>query len=267
MVEVDRVLGQLPAPDRSTRDLLDDPGQLRDRRVGQPVGDRLGARRLEPRVAEVLDPRRLKRLEPLLLLGREMVGRRRVLGRDGARVGDDQRPDDPVAGQDAELLGDPCADVAAVDAVPLVPEPLHDRVERGRSALDAPARRQCWRREAEPGQRRDDDVERVLGATAMGLGVDERADHPGELDERARVAVGHEQRRRARNGRANVDEVDRLAVDVVVNCGNAFRRACWAAQSKSFAQRSARPRAYDVGRPRLQSETTSDGQRVLARRA
>ena len=107
----------------------------------------------------------------------------------------------------------PGPDVAAVDAVPLVPEPLHDLVERGSSPLDPETRASRRRREAEPGQRRDDDVERVLGASAVRFGVDERPDHPRELDERARVAVGHQQRRRVRHGRADVDEVIQLAVD------------------------------------------------------
>jgi hypothetical protein len=53
----------------------------------------------------------------------------------------------------------------------------------------------------------------------------------------------------------------------VVNGGNVFRKACCAGQSNSLAQRSASVRAYEVGTPRLQSATTSDGQRVFAIRA
>src|SRR6266511_1172718 len=53
----------------------------------------------------------------------------------------------------------------------------------------------------------------------------------------------------------------------VVNWGNVFRKASWAGQSNSLAQRSASVRAYEVGTPRLQSATTSDGQRVLTIRA
>ena len=137
MVDVDRVLGQLPGRIGPLADLLDDPGELHHRRVREPVGDRLRARRLEAEVAEVLDPRRLERLKSSLLFGRQVIGRRRVLGGDRARIGDDERADDPLAGQDAQLLGDAGPDVAAVDAVPLVPESLHDLVERGRSPLDA----------------------------------------------------------------------------------------------------------------------------------
>ena len=69
------------------------------------------------------------------------------------------------------------------------------------------------RREAEPGQRRHDDVERVLGTAAVRLRIDERADHPDGLDERARVAMEDEQGRRAGHGRSDVHEVDGLAVD------------------------------------------------------
>ena len=50
-------------------------------------------------------------------------------------------------------------------------------------------------------------------STAVRLGVDERPDHPDELHEGARVAVGHQQRRRVRNGGAHVDEVVQLAID------------------------------------------------------
>ena len=64
-----------------------------------------------------------------------------------------------------------------------------------------------------PGQRRHDDVERVLGTTAVRLRVHERADHPRRLDERARVAVEQEEGRGARDRRSDVHEVDRLAVD------------------------------------------------------
>jgi hypothetical protein len=53
----------------------------------------------------------------------------------------------------------------------------------------------------------------------------------------------------------------------VVNCGNVFKSACCAGQSNALAQWSASFRAYETGTPRLQSSTTSDGQRVLAIRA
>jgi hypothetical protein len=54
MVDVDRILGQFRGPDPSFADLLDDPGELHDRRVGEAVGDRLRPGRLEGEVAKVL---------------------------------------------------------------------------------------------------------------------------------------------------------------------------------------------------------------------
>ena len=81
-------------------------------------------------------------------------------------------------------------------------------------SADGPAGPRHGRREAEPGQRRHDDVEGVLGAAAVRDRIDERADHPDGLDERARVAVEDEQGRRTGHGRAHVDEVDGLAVDL-----------------------------------------------------
>ena len=214
MVDVDRILGQLAGRVRPFADLLDDPGELHDRRVGEPVGNRLWPGRLEGEVAEVPGARCLEGLQPLLLLGREVVGRWRVLRGDRPRIGHDQRADDPLPGEDAQLLGDARADVAAVHAVPLVAESEHDCVEGGCRLLDAKARPDDRRRKAEARKRRDHDVERVLCAAAVRLGVDERPDHAAELHERARVAVGQQQRGRLQHGRPDVNEVDWLPVDV-----------------------------------------------------
>ena len=57
-------------------------------------------------------------------------------------------------------------------------------------------------------------MEGVLGPAAVRLGVGERADHVEELGERARVGVQEQQRRRVLERRADVDEVDGLAVDL-----------------------------------------------------
>ena len=51
------------------------------------------------------------------------------------------------------------------------------------------------------------------GVAAVGARVGQRPDHPQELDRRARPAVGQDQRQRVRLGRADVQEVDVLAVD------------------------------------------------------
>ena len=57
-------------------------------------------------------------------------------------------------------------------------------------------------------------MERVLGPAAVRHRVGQRADHVEELGERARVGVQEQQRRGVRLGRADVDEVDGLAVDL-----------------------------------------------------
>ena len=57
-------------------------------------------------------------------------------------------------------------------------------------------------------------MERVGRVAAVRPRVGQRADHVEELDERARPAVDEQQRGRVRLGRPDVQEVDRLAVDL-----------------------------------------------------
>ena len=83
-------------------------------------------------------------------------------------------------------------------------------------ALPAPDRVGSQRRseqrglsgEPESGERRDHDVERVIGRTAVGDRVGERTDEPQKIDDRARPAVSEDQRQRVGVRRADVDEVD-----------------------------------------------------------
>ena len=93
-----------------------------------------------------------------------------------------------------------------------VPEPAHERVvgarRPGRSVQPAST---TGLAEAVAGRVGDHDVERVLGAAAVGDRVDERVDHVEVVDGRPGVGVREQQRRRARVRRAHVDEVDRLA--------------------------------------------------------
>ena len=63
------------------------------------------------------------------------------------------------------------------------------------------------------GQRRHHHVEGVLRPTAERRRIGEARDHVEELDDRARPAVGEQQRQGALVGRPGVDEVDRLPVD------------------------------------------------------
>ena len=146
---------------------------------------------------------------PGLLLVGQVVGGRGVRGRDGARVGGDQRGDHPVAGVEAQLLADAGTDVAADHRVPLVAEGAHDPVERVGGPDDVPAVARQRGREAEAGDRRHDDVERRT-VHRVGQGGREL----GELDERRGVPVAQQQRCRVLVAGAHVQPVDRLAVDV-----------------------------------------------------
>ena len=94
-------------------------------------------------------------------------------------------------------------------------------------------------RESVSGQRRDDEVERVLGAPAMRGRVGERADDLQLLDDRAGPAVGDDHGQRARVRGPHMDEVDVESVDV----GDELRQlvqACLARRaSRAATQRSA----------------------------
>ena len=68
--------------------------------------------------------------------------------------------------------------------------------------------------EAVAGQRRAHDVERVGGVAAVRGGIGERAEHLEELHDRARPAVGHDERERIGMRRADVEEVDTEPVDL-----------------------------------------------------
>jgi hypothetical protein len=122
--------------------------------------------------------------------------------------------DEPFGGVRREQLRDDRAPVAALGDVPPVAEPEHELVERGRHPGRGPAGRRRLAGEAVAGHRRQDEVEGVLGAAAVGRRVGERLDHLQELDDRAGPAVGHEQRDGVVVGRADVRELDVQPVDL-----------------------------------------------------
>ena len=104
--------------------------------------------------------------------------------------------------------------VSALRDVARVPQPLHEDVPRAADALQPPARLGRSRREAEARQRRNHDVEGVLGPAAVLRRIGERTDELDLLEDRARPAVRDDQRQRVRVAGADVDEVDVDAVDV-----------------------------------------------------
>ena len=94
----------------------------------------------------------------------------------------------PIRGRD---LGAP---VAALRAVARVAQATHQLDERPGDAPHVPAARARRLREAVTRQRGRDDVEGVGGVAAVSLRLGEPWDDVEELDDRARPAVGEEQR-------------------------------------------------------------------------
>jgi hypothetical protein len=147
------------------------------------------------------------------VFGRHAVEPRRVAGGEREHLGHVHAHDmlwiDPP-----DLRGDHRAGVVAGCAVTLVAEAVHQRGPGRGGPLGAPAPAGERGRERESGQRRDHQVERVRRVGAVGSRVGQRADHIEELDDRARPAMGQDQRERVRLGRPDVQEVDVLAVDL-----------------------------------------------------
>ena len=112
--------------------------------------------------------------------------------REQVRVDADQA----VESDAAHRVGDLRAHVAALRDVAGVAEPLHELVPGLADADRAPAELGRLVGEAVAGDGRQHEVERVLGAAAVRGRVGEGADGLEQLDDRARPAVGHDQRQR-----------------------------------------------------------------------
>ena len=128
-------------------------------------------------------------------------------------IGVDVRADDPIGVVDPQVSRHACTDIAAVGAVALVPEAAHQLHPCLRGTRELPAGVGERAGEPEPGERRNDHVERICRVASVGSRIGERADEIHELGERARIPVRDDQRQRVRLGRTDVQEVDRLAVD------------------------------------------------------
>ncbi len=89
-----------------------------------------------------------------------------------------------------------------------------------------------WAGEAVAGEGGDHQVEGVGRVAAVGRRVGQRADHVEELDDRARPAVGEDQRQRVLgSGERTWRKWMFWPSIVVVNCGYSFSRASQARQS------------------------------------
>jgi hypothetical protein len=123
------------------------------------------------------------------------------------------RADHAIRVVDPEIARDACPDVAAVGAVALVAQPIHELDPGlGRSG-GFPSGVGERARQPEAGQRRRDDVECIGRVAAVGSWVGQRTDQIHELGDRARVPVGDDQRQGVRFGGSDVQEVDPLSVD------------------------------------------------------
>ena len=94
--------------------------------------------------------------------------------------------------------------ITALSAEAVVAETAHQFRPRVGDARNAPSGLDRFPAPPVTGQRRHDDV----------IGLAEAADHLHELDERARPAVGEDERQRSWGARGQVQEVDGDAVDV-----------------------------------------------------
>ena len=217
VVAVDRVLGQVVPGVRPLLELLHDPGELTDRRVGEAVGQgqRPGRGDLEVAVAlghepaEALQSRLLHVAERLRGLLVHLAERDEPYGRCVHVYADH-----PVGIHPAEIGRHERAEVAALGAVPLVAESAHQLGQCAGHPAARPAGLGDGTGEAESGQRRDHQVERVGRVTAVGAGVAERPDHVEELHDRAGPAVDQQQRSGIGLRGPDVQEVEILPVDL-----------------------------------------------------
>ncbi len=191
--------------------LLQDPGGQTRRRVVQPVPDRLRLRRLDRAVAplHIAPSLVIREVRPLGLRQRSgtLAGVR--LDIQIGQVHTDHRS----RVVERHIGGDAGSEVAALRAVPLVPEALHQLMPQ---AGDVPARHAGARRalrEAVPRQRWDHDVERrPRDPVRRRLG--QQRHERQQFDEAAWPAVRQDQRDPVAAGRPLVDEVDPYAVDL-----------------------------------------------------
>jgi hypothetical protein len=120
----------------------------------------------------------------------------------------------PPGGLAAHRVGHGGAHVAALGDIAAVAETPHQLRPGLRGAAGIPADLGRFAGEAVAGQRGQHQVEGVLGPSAVGGRVRQRADGLQQLDHRAGPAVGDEQRQRVRVGRLDVEEVDVDPVDL-----------------------------------------------------
>ena len=115
---------------------------------------------------------------------------------------------------DRHQLGDGIAPVTTLSDIFRVPEALHEHGPGLGDARRVPTRLRRLAREAVARERRDDDVEGVLGASAVCGWVGQRLDDLQLLDDRTRPTVGDDDRQCVFVLGLHVDEVDVQSVDL-----------------------------------------------------
>ncbi|MCY1231635.1 hypothetical protein D9M72_440920 [compost metagenome] len=113
-----------------------------------------------------------------------------------------------------EGVADDGAPVTALRDIAVVAEPFHQRVPDHGDPLRIPTGRGWFLRKAEAGDRGNDKMECVLNLAAMSGRVGQRGDDVQQLKDRARPAMGHDQRKCILMARAYVDEMNIQPVDV-----------------------------------------------------
>ena len=187
--------------------LLEEPRSEADRRVRQGISERPRFGALDIHVRTFGGPPLCLESNVLSLLGRWRPRRRRHS--EGRQVDSDETFW-MLAG---ESCGDASADVGAVSAEPLIPETFDDKSRppicnvgidevRSRGHLREPI---AWKR-------RSDDIERVLGISPVRRGIGEERNERRVLPERARPAVGEDNRERSRPLSPLVYRMDLFAV-------------------------------------------------------
>src|SRR5262249_39551366 len=120
-------------------------------------------------------------------------------------------PDHPAGCLASHVLSDRGAPIPTLDAIPGIPQAIHQDDERLRHTPRSPAPSGSRSRESKPGERRDDYVKgRHIRLSRLCQWLDESE----ELDDRPGPAVNEHQRYSVRARRALMNEVNLLAVNL-----------------------------------------------------
>ena len=159
-------------------EFLVDPRGLSGRRVHEAVAKCLRPRFLDAAVARTCAEKRFQLGNGSFLFGGGGAFKRRRRKRRKVQVNRRQ----PIGLLLAQPCGDMCAPVAALSDPAVITEPLHQRAPRGGDPPDIPAHLSRLFRKTVAWQRRNNDVERILGASAMCFRVGQRPDDVKELN-------------------------------------------------------------------------------------